>query len=371
LMVLELIRNKCVEVYNMIRARELIDYSMDKFVYLFNQEKWNRFAERKDQYLSAVDLDNLKTAIEYLFDDPGYKNHRKILEPPNFYIYFSFQLFNQISLKEFNALLKQDVDTIVKGFNEWIGDKKEGDLIRIIGAMEVFPNANFLQKMITVFCRVDSSSPQWNLYANSFFYSNRAFNLKQYFKGNVAEYKQFIQRLMGDGSIPLFKRASLAYRFLYEIIKGENSTMVFKKREWQRIVYSLFDQYLASTPTDMDKILEFYRLNDYDRESYWILLYPPAGRRLRRYLLKNESAFEQFTRKVIGQRANADPGYFEIHFWTIREVFSIPSYFKSVLESRMFTDKKAAKARDILLTHFDDALDGGKAFFLPESDRPE
>jgi hypothetical protein len=183
LIVLELIRNKSVEVYNLIRSREIIDFKPEKLVFGFNQEKWEAFEQGQGKLLSTNDLKALREAVEYLFKNPGYKNSRQLMDASNFYIYFSFQLFNQIPMKEFNGLLQKDADHIVVGFNGWIDDRKEKDLLKIIGALETLPDSDFLHKMIGVFVRVNSRESTWFAYAGKLFFAKAAFNLRHYFAG--------------------------------------------------------------------------------------------------------------------------------------------------------------------------------------------
>ncbi len=110
LIVLELIRNKNISVYNNIRDRWLLDIDPDqRNMFVLKSDKWDSL---KDQ-LPENDRAAMKQALDFLFTDNESKNQRKLIFAHNFYIYFSYQLFTLISFHDFNTVLRKDTDEIL------------------------------------------------------------------------------------------------------------------------------------------------------------------------------------------------------------------------------------------------------------------
>lgn len=371
LIVLELIRNKNIEVYNKIRSRELIEYSIDTFKYNVNDEKWKNLHTKEGKAWSAGAVVDIEAALRYLFTEDNNKNWRSVVDPGNFYIYFSYQLFNQIPLAQFNQALQGSVAQILTQFDKWIQEGKEGDLVKAASALEVFSDAVTLTKTIIAFASVKSNHPQWMLNANDLFFTKREFNLNRYFHNDKNEYGEFIKSFMSDDQISYYIRARLAYTFLYASVVEPYDHLILSKKEWQRIVYRLFSQFLDQGPTNFEKVWEFYSFNDYKRENNYIILYPPAGRRLKRHILQTNSALEAFTSKMVEPARNASKGYYMIYSGVIEAVFSRVAPFLELLERTSFSDPASDKARKAILTNIASYIENHHAFPLAEPDRPD
>lgn len=371
LIVLELIRNKNIEVYNKIRSRELIEYSIDTFKYTVNDEKWKSLHSKEGKAWSAGTVADLGTALEYLFTEDNKKNWRSVVDPGNFYIYFSYQLFNQIPLALFNQALQGSVTQILTQFDKWIQEGKGGDLAKAAAALEVFSDAATLAKTIVAFASVQSDHPQWLLNANHLFFTKREFNLNRYFHNDKKEYGEFIRSFMSDNQTDYYIRARLAYNFLYAFVVGQDDHLILSKKEWQRIVYRLFSQFLDQGPTDFEKVWRFYNLNDYKRENNYIILYPPAGRRLKLYILNTNSALEAFTSKMVEPARNSNKGYYMIYPEVIEAIFGRVAPFLELLERTAFSDPVSDKARKAILIHIVTYIENRRPFLLAEPDRPD
>ena len=98
LIVLELIRNKNILVYNSIRNRKIITQDMDSMNKLsLDKEEWDKLKKQ----LPDDDRSAIIQAVEFLFTDKEFKNQRKMVLSQNFYIYFSYQLFNLTCWRSF------------------------------------------------------------------------------------------------------------------------------------------------------------------------------------------------------------------------------------------------------------------------------
>jgi hypothetical protein len=182
-------------------------------------------------------------------------------------------------------------------------------------------------------------------------------------------YTAFLQRVLADESMPLVARVKLAHLFLSEAMNSDQAGKDPSRRAWQRVIYRLFDDYLNRQPENFDEVLMFFMQNDYRRKEGHIEWYPPAGRRLRRYILTNPTALERFTIHMLIQQANADLGYHAIQKWFIESIFTVTQFYRNMLETSSFGNPKAEKARNIILRHWDKYMENGKPFFLEPEER--
>lgn len=269
LIILELIRNKNIKIYNGIRDKRILNWtqeSPDSFI--LDEKKWN---ELEDE-IPESDKQNLKNAVEYLIRDESYKNQRKFNLKHNFYLYFSYQLFEQISMKEFNQTLEKEADEITSTFKNWIEDGNENELLKVVSYIGDMKDADELKKISIVLLRLSNKDNRWFNEANNLLYKNWLWNNEKYFKKDDNKHKQFLYNLFGEESISFYVRAKLANKFLI----GLNSpqTPFFNKKELLDIIYSLFDKYLKSDQTDPLTNINFYRLNDILSEDPKLFIAP-------------------------------------------------------------------------------------------------
>ena len=143
LFILELIRNKNYKVYDKIRTRELLKFKPLNINYFeLNEEVW------KVNFTDIPDEKVLKNAVETIFSDAKNKTQRKLILPRNFYIYFSYQLFNIISFHEFNLALEKEPDEMINDFKKWLEPKNINEFLNIISYLGESQSLESFKKII-------------------------------------------------------------------------------------------------------------------------------------------------------------------------------------------------------------------------------
>ncbi len=358
LFLLELIRNKNIEVYNKIRDRSLLKFEKehsDQFA--LNDEDWQQFTESKKGVLPPEDLINLEEALQYLLADRTFKNNRKLKLAHNFFLYFSYQLFNLISLKEFNETIEKDYDQVLAKFNEWANaPEKLKELLVVTEYLLDFKDASFLQKMAAVYLNIKESKEYWRSHVRKLIFEHSAGNLDQYFEGDQTKQETFLKEIMADKKISLFDRALLANQFLEVFIKpGRFSNKVLDKKQWQEIILGLFDSYLAEiVHLDPDSII-FLMLNDNSRVSGdRIVLNPAATQKLKDALTTKPGFFEDYVAMFIRPYGYPYSSGGEVTFEPFMEqIFTTWGEFKKILEKAVFKNGENDKLRKIILKHID------------------
>ena len=85
----------------------------------------------------------LKDAIKYLTKPLNIKSLQRFAETHNFYLYFSYQLFDKIPLGEFNQIIEKDAKEILEKLDAWIAESKENELLRICETLDDLRDFHF------------------------------------------------------------------------------------------------------------------------------------------------------------------------------------------------------------------------------------
>jgi len=343
LMVLELIRNRNIEVYNLIRNRRLLDFDTNKSSeFTFNDTGWTAF-EKDNNFLSQIEIKKLKDSVMYLVKDIGYKNSRKFISSHNFYLYFSYQLFDLISLKEFNNLLDQDAPKITKKFDEWSNEGKRPELLRITAQLTDFPNSEFFIKMLIVYLNVKTGHDIWLQQVCRLVFTLRQFNEKKYFGEDQKRHRVFLNDLMSNSAILAFDRANIAYLFLYEYNHSQSNTdLVLTKQQWLKVICKLFDQYLKEIKILDNDTLTFLYLNVHhiDPNNDKLILYKPALTAFKNALLLNTALWEGYISKLIRPMNTPYRGNESLVFEPfLEQIFGDWKKFKTLLVKSKFTNE--------------------------------
>lgn len=361
LLMLELIRNKNMDLYNSIRSRKLLTVEFDKPNQLIvNKDEWERF----EQLLPEKDKDVLKKALDFIFTDNGVKNQRKLFFPHNFYVYFSYQLFNLISFHEFNETLEKNAIEILPIFNKWIEEGKENELFKIISNLDDFKDSDSFKKIVVVLLRLSRPGSYWFDQAKQLIYINWQWNHKKYFQSKNEIHKQFICSILTDVSIDPYIRASMAFQYVRGMEEDslDESQFFLKRKELRNLIYSLFDEYLKSNPTDPLKTLEFFYANDYKVEHGHVVRFPPACRRFKNYLLSNFEGLRGYTSILLRPWQFPYKGKFVLEPW-LEQIFPDWQVLQAKLHSTDFNDETINRLRKIILDYMKAYFNSGKQPF--------
>jgi hypothetical protein len=364
LIILELIRNKNIEVYNLIRNRQILTIG-DKTIntWVLKKDVWKD--ESRKLNLSEKDIVAFEKALQFIIERDYEKNQRKFNISNNFYIYFSYQLFNLISLKEFNSALNMGVDETVVIFNNFIKEEKERELLNLLYNVAEGADINQFHKIIIVLLKLWKPGTMWIEQAKNLIIVSWEVNQSKYFQNSYESHKKFILSIIEHDSIEPYVRASLINPFLRELIINPNSKIVqlFTRRELRRKIYCLFVRHLNSISSHSSITYEFYQLNDYklkvQNNVYFI---PLASKTYKDFLMSNNLLFSIYTIGVLRCYSINQETFFVFDPY-LEQIFIDWQVFEKTLSMTNFENNDLERLKTIILLYLKKYFESGKNQF--------
>ncbi len=305
LFLLELIKHSNIEVYLKLADRSLLHYDTNqRDYYILNQTEWENYSKKQND---PKRLSNTERALRLLFENSRQNTNRSFIDPQNFYLYFSYQLFDLISLNDFNALIEHSTaHSILEKFKEWKNQGKENSLKDIISVYNDLNNVTKFKKYFTALL-------MYSLNSNDVFFNVHTKLIREgeiyvtiLFRTEPDEQKrlnlyrhEILEAILQDDSIDSFIRAKLYNIILTPYIYNNHPGSIessFKKSDLQKKIYRLFHNFLNNHKHYDERVFEFFMLNDSHREeeTLRVRLYPPALRRMRQFLQSDNRIGENF-----------------------------------------------------------------------------
>jgi hypothetical protein len=283
LALLEMLKLNNLAIYHEIANSRIITHSSNFDQYDSHDSEWKEYEEKNIEGLTVA-----KGIVNSLIDT-NFKNDRSFSRQKNFYLYFSYQLFNLIPLKEFNDLVKESPEKIVVGFKKWITENKDVDLENIMNNFPLYSSKEELEKWITVFLMVGD----YFITKIGQPLATKNDEILILFDKDETAYSKFILKFFNNSKIPLFHRAIFINVFLKQHIYKPNESL-FSKKQLQTQILKLFKQYLkgqSGYSLDMER---FFILNDDSRKDDKVILSEEAGKVLHEHLSKSKENFSEF-----------------------------------------------------------------------------
>ncbi len=390
LLVLELIKNKSIDVYNKIKNRIVIDEDILHYStkYNFNEENWQHCVEElKNVYFTMHEINALKVAVKYLITAEAYKSLRRFAEPHNFYIYFSYNLFDLIPMGEFLNVIESDVETIVSTFQGWIdssnnNDDKEQELKIIAKEYIKFKNAKIFKNVIISYLTLSAKSAhdffdlnQWYRIVENILNKKRFENLSNCFNNDRNLYLNFLSEIMKEKNIQIQYRAALAEVFLLEHINDNYSDqddyLTLKKREWQEIILDLFNEfvdiYLSSSIFTFRRLMRLYYINRDNIKNHIYIHFPKSNEKFRSLLSHNDHVFTGYTSVLLEEPSSSEHGQGIFRFeGCLIEIFGSWKNYKDRLLSFEFIDSDLEYLKGLILKYIDSYFTENKKEFEME-----
>jgi len=369
LAVLELIRNKSILVYNSLRDRSLLSFDPARSSeFIIKKETWEAFCKNEGKDIGVTEAAALKEALDYLVTDASYKGPRKFQTVHNFYLYFSYNLFDLISLSEFNEVRLNTAEEIIKQYDQWTADHKGRELMAVSNRLTQFTDAEDLLKMLEVYGRARGNENEWLLITYRLLFEMRQANEQQYFNGDKGAHGAFLKRYFGLSNIPPFFRGRIADYFLKAFLDGttEPGSLVLIQDEWLDIMAELLRDYLTANPEFGDRTLPMlaFNIQSQTQENFPIISPKSAGI-YHDYLLGNADAFVAYVKVMFRAKpgqvfTDKDPTGYYILDPFFAQVFTGQEEFKKQLTSLPKGDADFEEAKSLLLKYVDDYFALGK-----------
>jgi len=365
LFIIELIKNRNLELYQMIKQRSILEFEMNDFK--LNKGEWDKFAENNKERITIEELGNLKRALNVLLEKRESEGSRRFRKVYNFYLYFSYTLFNLVSLTEFNNCIKEDSNHIIQKFDSWIQNGKETELLRIVFQLQDYPDEKFLSKMVIAYLNINTKDRyQWISIIKELIFNRRAQNERQYFGGNTQLHKNFFSELLDHKGLNQLQKGIICHFFLHEMAENELiETPIFDRDEWNNIMLQYFDAYLSDLSTFTSECLTFFYSNIryIEKDSRLITLYEPACKTFRKRLVASNFLLEGYLKHFIR------PKYYPVKdelvfepFYT--QIFGEWDSFRSLLANTTFGDHDSTELKDVIIRYGDKMNFNGQTSFV-------
>ncbi len=100
--ILVLIQIRRFDIYELLSKSELVEIKDDvSGVVTLKEAEWERYRNNSQEQLGFREFNILDSCIRFLLENSSSKSSRKISNIENYWLYFSFQLFESISYNEF------------------------------------------------------------------------------------------------------------------------------------------------------------------------------------------------------------------------------------------------------------------------------
>ena len=295
LFVLELIKNKHLEYYNMIRNLEVITFSSSAANNFDIVDAKLKYV--KGDTIPEKSLEHLGKALKYL-NNPEGKNHRRFCSARNFYLYFSYQLFDQISFSEFNSALDEDADRIIKKFNHWIDKGKQVELTQILREITMFDNENDFLKMMIVYLNIKVEHHRWLDFVIELVYDDRETNLERYFENDRVKYFEFIRGITENTKISSNDKSSILKRFLKPLASDDHHAdpyIITDKKVIQEIMLHILRDELDHMILERQTMgLLYDNIDTIAPRTNVVSLYNPALKLMHSHLITNDRSFRRY-----------------------------------------------------------------------------
>lgn len=365
LFILELVKTKSFFIYEYISSRDLLMFQPNKEPqqYILNETAWKELVEHTN--MDGQTAANLKSVIQYLFITHSIKTARAFAYPHNYYLYFCFQLFNLISLKEFNDAIKMGWKEMRIKMNQWVKEGKINDLNLILNNYKDFKDINQYTNFAKAYLFNVQNEYSFLSYAKDILITPSRVT-QQFFK-ETNTYKSFIIQILEDANLPLYDRAAIANEILNRLTATQNDFQ-FSRKELQEIIYRLFDKYLNSKDEFDNEVYTFYLFNDDSKNrAERIEILSKASDRLGEFL-NTQKHFNEFMTTIIRSVSlpNQDNEFVLAPF--TNQIFNNWDKFKQLLEKYEPTESEKRTIKEIILNHFDTIVEK-RRFIVSEAEK--
>jgi hypothetical protein len=306
--IIEIIRLKYYIIYQSITTQMLKGY-YDDFLsidgsFTENKKKIQFLPEKFDKYWNSikelknsVNLKIITRSLVYLFNRKRENpNLRSIIFPENGIIYFSCELFDKISIKEFKLARKSDYPDFINAIENWIQKDKSNELLKIFNETFLYADKEDFEQMIRGMIYLKKLNYSYWRAEIFIRLKNIEHIAKTYYNGNINLFKFFLLEIFKEAKYPYSFESSLAYDFLYSLLNKQSSNNDFiTEDELKEIILNYLDLYCNSensTEINSDSYVLYYNnqssINQIDRR---ITLSKPANTIFRNFIQKNPESY--------------------------------------------------------------------------------
>ncbi|OJW84953.1 MAG: hypothetical protein BGO69_10440 [Bacteroidetes bacterium 46-16] len=262
LMMLELIKLKSVYTYQLIAERKIITGSKDHVQthFVFDKDTFEKiFSEA--EHTSNLDKSLVKSLVSNLFRSPSKIKPRSIIYPGSFEIYIYQELFQNISIKDWNVGRASSAIEFCNAIKQWETEGKGNSIDQLLSSMTTFANFEEFKKYVTVFLMMAETPAKRNWLMMAYSQFSRPSLLRQQYKISDGDIKDLVNLLLTNTNIPIYARSEFSSFFLQEVLQNKSET-IGDKQFWYYHLTKLFIEFIRKTDT----------VDQLSYEIYWNLI---------------------------------------------------------------------------------------------------
>ncbi|MHA8059057.1 KAP family P-loop NTPase fold protein [Aquirufa nivalisilvae] len=362
LIVLELIKNCDYNSFCLISSKQILnikyDYNTQQELEAQFEVNWkNLETSNNKKPLNPY----LKNVINKLFDNSKKdKNSRSIIYTRNFYLYFSYHSFEEISLKEYLLLKNSTSKTIISKFNNWLKKNAENELYTIISNENNISNLKFYKSInISILQIADNLDWRWIELVLERILNPVYFNL---FSKNEKIRRKYIFSVLNEKRINPYFRAYLLKSIC------DSDTNFYSESAFKKKTTELFKEYS-----------EYSNINYYYTEKFHLISHNIINNTIiphkenssiyQSILIKNPVVFNDFVLnflRIIDSGNQNGTQYIRVVFNPfVKYIFTNMNKFKELVEELDVTIPNNSLIKELIITN----INSSESIYIDDSDK--
>jgi len=360
LFILELIKVKSILVYEKLANRYILTYDGEDAHFKISNSALEKVCGGvNDKY------GDFKRILDRLFQYDKTKGSRQISQRENFYLYFNYQLFGLLSLREFRQTLEKDWRTINDQFLKWWNKGASNNFDSILDGYTDFANREQFRKIAKVYIN-NYNVINFRIRANNMLYNVTVDNLNACF-GNNTEYTNFIREIINDPDLPIYNRAAIA-KEIVDPNQQYHSQVLMDTNEVMETIARQFKDYLDKAVGYSVELINFFYLNMVQSDGSSKAI-PEAAEALRSYLRAKPENFDGFLNFLIRSYRMPNDGTFTFEPFTA-EIFGSWADFDQALMAHQPISQGVKKVFNLIKLYKGEIINGQRYFsVLDNNDR--
>ena len=303
----------------------------------------------------------MKRLVSNLFQSPTKLVARSIIYPGSFEIYIYNELFQNISLKDWNYYKDQSAKEFFLKIQEWKLQGKGGSIEQLLSGMNTFKDSQEFEKYLKLFLMLGNNSENRNWLITAFsFFVNKG-QLERQYGLNEQQIANLLEKVISDSDISYYSKSEFASFFLMQIIE-KNNILFGTKEFWYKQLLSVFREFVKNSDSKANsQSYEIYwNLVDHvDPKDNHLILIPEANEIMKEYLTKVK---DDFGRYIIRPYINPPDDKFTFDPW-LTQVFGSLDAVITFIES-IQSDSELFKIAKAYLPEYKEMKIQNKDYFI-------
>ncbi|ASZ13113.1 KAP family NTPase [Chitinophaga pendula] len=350
-------------LFHQLRTRKILSHiTVNGYTgsdyYELDIDSWNSYLKRHP--MDAKRSRTMEKILGELFTKPS--GQGRVCDAAYFWLYFNFQSFNVISLKEFTAAIKESKYNIAKKFLDW-NRKAPGELANVLDGFRPFRDDDERMKFLYVFLRLDVDDLLGDYLERAFLLvkNSPVLTAKPTSTTLINGYKRKVLEELKEPAIVDICKAKLAHKLIGAGLPG------FDTKELEDFIFTVLRNSLDSPYVSQDAIRRLLLLND-DKEAPGpkVIILPEVAAYYREKLMKNDHLMQLFIKEFFTRRYGVRDAIYAYGQW--EQIFKSADDLINRLQS-FYSEDKIVNDLASLIEKYLPRLNSNHSFIPDEADR--